>query len=342
MSSNRIDPSLLAERVAVETIPIIDIAPLLHGTSGDRRNAAADIGTACRDIGFFAVTNHDVPAELIARTFAVCAEFFAMPTEVKAEIAIEQSSCHRGWFSMGGENLDPARQAEAGDFKEGVKIGQDLPLNHRLVLDGIALHGPNQWPTDPAGFTPTLREYFGVMCSLARRVVSAFALVLELPEHYFDQFFTTPMATAGPLHYPPHNGVITDRRLGAGAHTDYGAVTLLAQDDTGGLQVRNVSGRWLDVPPLPEAFVVNVGDMMARWTNDLFTSTVHRVINTSGRERYSIPFFFDPNYDADVTALTSCVSGDRPARYAPTTGLGHLLERIDATFSYRTDDNERV
>ena len=270
----------------------------------------------------------------------MCAEFFALPAEVKARIAIEQSSCHRGWFAVGGENLDPAKQTYAGDFKEGIKIGQDLPTNHRFVVDRVPLHGPNQWPADPAAFTPTLREYFGVMTSLGRRIVSAFALVLELPEDYFEQYFTTPMATAGPLHYPPHDGTVTEEQLGAGAHTDYGAVTLLAQDDVGGLQVRNVDGRWLNVPPIRDAFVVNVGDMMARWTNDLFTSTVHRVINTSGRERYSIPFFFDPNYDAGVTALPSCVTVDRPARYAPTTAIGHLLERIDASFAYRTDETD--
>ncbi len=337
-----VDPSLLGQRVVVDQIPVIDIAALLHGSLAERHEVAAQIGSACKDIGFFAIVNHDVPAALVERTFAMCAEFFALPTEVKSEIHIEQSPCHRGWFSVGGENLDPAKQTYAGDFKEGIKLGQDLPPNHRFVRDGIALQGPNQWPSDPAAFTPTLREYMGVMSNLARRVVSAFALVLDLPEDHFEQYFTTPMATAGPLHYPAHHGVITEEQLGAGAHTDYGAVTLLAQDDIGGLQVRNVDGQWLNVPPLPDAFVVNVGDMMARWTNDLFTSTVHRVINTSGRERYSIPFFFDPNYDADITALPSCVSADRPARYAPTTGLGHLLERINATFAYRTDETVRA
>jgi isopenicillin N synthase-like dioxygenase len=340
VSNTQVDPALLAERAVVEQIPVIDIGPLLHGGLADRHAVAADIGRACRDIGFFAIVNHDVPASLIERTFAMCAEFFALPVEAKAEIAIEQSACHRGWFSVGGENLDPAKQTYAGDFKEGIKIGQDLPPNHRLVRDGTPLHGPNQWPSEPIDFTATVREYYGVMSSLARRVVSAFALVLEMPEHYFDHFFTTSMATAGPLHYPPHHGVITEEQLGAGAHTDYGAVTLLAQDDVGGLQVRNVDGRWLDVPPLPDAFVVNVGDMMARWTNDLFASTLHRVINVSGRERYSIPFFFDPNHDAPVVALPTCVSDDRPARYPPTTSLGHLLERVNATFSYLTDEND--
>jgi isopenicillin N synthase-like dioxygenase len=334
---HELDAALLAERVAVDAVPVIDIEPLRSGDLAGRQAVARSIGAACKDIGFFAVVNHGVPADLVARTFDVCRRFFALPVEDKAHIAIEQSPCHRGWFAVGGENLDPAKQQYAGDFKEGIKIGQDLPVNHRYVVDGIALHGPNQWPAEPVDFTPTLREYCAALTTLGRRIVRAFALVLEVPEDHFDRFFTVPMATAGPLHYPPHHGTIDERQLGAGAHTDYGAVTLLAQDDTGGLQVRNVDGVWLNVPPLPDAFVVNVGDMMARWTNDLFASTLHRVINTSGTDRYSIPFFFDPDHDAEVTAIPSCVSPERPARYAPTTGLGHLLERIDATFSYRTE-----
>lgn len=334
-----LDPGLLAERVALDALPVIDIGPLLHGTPADRQAVAARIAAACRDIGFFAITNHDVPDELVQRTFTLCREFFALPEAAKAEIAIERSANHRGWFRVGGENLDPAKQTYAGDFKEGIKIGQDLPPNHVLVQQGVRLHGPNQWPAEPAEFTPTLREYYYVLTSLARRLMEAFALALGLDEQFFADKFTRPMATAGPLHYPPQTGTITEERLGAGAHTDFGALTILAQDAAGGLQVRSLDGSWIDVPPVPGAFVVNVGDMMARWTNDLFTSTVHRVINVSGGDRYSIPFFFDPNYDAPVEVLPSCISPDRPARYAPTTGLGHLIEMIDASFAYHRKDS---
>ncbi len=335
MNSAELDPSLQGSQLAVAEIPVIDLTGLLHGSFDDRLAVARQIGRACRDIGFFAVTNHDIPTQIVTRAFDQASAFFALPTHEKSEIAIEQSSCHRGWFSVGGENLDPARQQYAGDFKEGIKIGQDLPANHSLVTAGVPLHGPNQWPANPAEFVPTFREYYTLMANLARALMRAFALALEMPEEYFDEFLTRPMATAGPLHYPPPSGPITDAQLGAGAHTDFGALTILAQDANGGLQVRNAAGQWIDVPPLADAFVVNVGDMMARWTNGLFASTVHRVINTSGRDRYSIPFFFDPNYDAPVVALPTCTSVDSPSRFAPTTGLAHLQEMINASFAYR-------
>jgi isopenicillin N synthase-like dioxygenase len=334
-SANMLDPALLGERVELDHLPIIDLTLFLHGSPAERKSVAVAIGQACRDIGFFAITYHDVPTDLVERTFAQCAEFFALPTEEKAAISIRQSQNHRGWFEVGGENLDPAKQTYAGDYKEGIKIGQDLPPHHVLVQQGVALHGPNQWPARPAEFTPTLREYYYVMTSLARQLLRGFALALEIDETFFDDKFSRPMATAGPLHYPPQTGQITETQLGAGAHTDFGALTIVAQDDVGGLQVRSLAGTWIDVPPLPGAFIVNVGDMMARWTNDLFTSTVHRVINVSGRERYSIPFFFDPNYDAPVVALATCVSDERPVKYPPTTGMDHLLEMINASFDYR-------
>lgn len=336
MTSAELDSPGHGVPLAGAEIPVIDLTGLLHGPFETRCVVARQIGAACRDIGFFAVTNHDIPPQLVDRAFDQAIAFFALPVEEKSRIAIEQSTCHRGWFSVGGENLDPAKQQYAGDFKEGIKIGQDLPLNHSLVAAGVALHGPNQWPATPAEFVSTFREYYALMANLARALMRAFALALEMPEEYFDEFLTRPMATAGPLHYPAPVGPMTDAQLGAGAHTDFGALTILAQDANAGLQVRNAAGRWIDVPPLTGAFVVNVGDMMARWTNGLFASTVHRVINTSGRDRYSIPFFFDPNYDAPVAVLPTCTSHDNPPRFAPTTGLEHLQEMINASFAYRS------
>lgn len=335
--STTLDPALLGARVPLESIPVIDLGPFLHGTREERRSVALKIGEALRNIGFFYVVNHGVPAELRQRVFAESKRFFAQPLEKKLEIDIEKSACHRGYFKMGGENLDPAKQKAGGDLKEGVKIGQDLPLDHPLVQAGTPLHGPNQWPGDLPGFKETMERYFETASALGRELMHAFALALELPETYFDRYLDLPMATLGPLHYPPQTGQITEAQIGAGAHTDFGCLTILAQDPNGGLQVRNAAGDWVDAPYVEDSFVVNVGDMMARWTNDIFASTHHRVINTSGRERYSIPFFFDPSHDAAVECLETCCGPDRPAKYPATTGLQHLLDMINATFDYRRD-----
>ena len=148
---------------------------------------------------------------------------------------------------------------------------------------------------------------------------------------------TDPMCTLGPLHYPPQRGSITERQIGAGAHTDFGCLTILAQDMKGGLQVKNAAGTWIDATPIPGAFVINIGDMMARWTNDIFASTQHRVINVSGAERYSLPFFFDPNFSAEVAALPTCTGPGEPPKFAPTTGGQHLLDMINATFDYHRE-----
>ncbi len=332
-----LDPSLVGARISLDAIPLIDFGAFLTGGPAERRDVALAMGEACRNIGFFYVTNHGVPEALIQRTLAEAKRFFALPPDRKAEIAIEKSSCHRGWFQLGGENLDPAKQTAAGDFKEGIKIGRDLSPDHPLVKAGLPLHGPDQWPSGLPGWQETMLECYGALSDLGRAILRAFALSLDLPEEHFDRWLTGPMATLGPLHYPPQSGRITEARLGAGAHTDFGCLTILWQDDAGGLQVKNLAGQWIDAPPLPGSFVVNIGDMMARWTNDLFTSTYHRVINTSGRDRFSMPFFFDPDFNADLTALPTCVSPGRPAKYPPTTGGQHLLDRINETFDYHRE-----
>jgi isopenicillin N synthase-like dioxygenase len=327
-----LDPDLVAAQSTAQ-IPVIDILHLRAGDAAQKAAVVAEIGAACRDIGFFYVVNHGVPDALVNRVYSEAKRFFAQDDAKKAEIAIEKSSCHRGWFRVGGENLDPARQA-VGDLKEGVKIGRDLPATHPLVLAGTPLHGPNQWPDLP-GWREVMQEYYDPMEALGRVLLQAFAAALNVGETYFDGWLKSPMTTLGPLHYPPQRGRITDARLGAGAHTDYGCLTMLAQDDAGGLQVRAKSGAWIDAPPVAGSFVVNIGDMMERWTNGVFASTLHRVINVSGQERYSLPYFFDPDFDAPVVCLESCL-GDG-AKFAPTTAGKHLLDMINASFDYHKD-----
>ncbi len=336
----QLDPGLAAARLPLNEIPLIDLAPLFGNDAGARAATARQIGAACREIGFFYITNHGVPATLVEQTFAQAARFFALPAEQKAQIGIERSACHRGYFMVGGENLDPTKQKKAGDLKEGVKIGRDLPLEHALVQAKTPLHGPNQWPHDLPGWRETMQDYYAAMDALGRQMLHAFALALQLPETHFDNWLNTPMTTLGPLHYPPQRGHITEEQLGAGAHTDYGCLTILAQDDAGGLQVRDTAGQWIDAPPIPGSFVVNIGDMMERWTNGAFTSTVHRVINVSGRERYSIPFFFDPDFSTPVVCLETCLAPGETAKYPPTTAGQHLLDMINASFAYHKDKAE--
>ncbi len=335
-----LDESLRGERLALEEIPVIDFGPFLTGDLAAREAVARQIGAACRNIGFFYLANHGVAPALLARTFAESKRFFDQPLEAKLAIDIEKSPCHRGYFKLGGENLDPAKQTEAGDLKEGIKIGRDLGPDNPLVEAGLPLHGANLWPDNLPGWQGAMQSYFDALVVLGRQIMHAFALSLDLDECYFDRDLTDPMTTLGPLHYPPQEGAITEKRIGAGAHTDFGCLTILAQDAKGGLQVRNAAGVWIDAPPIPDTFVINIGDMMARWTNDLFASTLHRVVNVSGDERYSLPFFFDPNYQAKVEALPSCVGPDRPAKFPPTTSGQHLLDMINATFDYHRDKSE--
>jgi len=324
-----IDLALRAARV--DTLPVIDMS---------QEDAHWQIGAAARDIGFFYIINHGVPEALIADVYARAQEFFALPAARKAEIAIEQSACHRGYFVVGGENLDPEKQ-KAGDLKEGIKIGRDLPLTHPRVVAGVPLHGPNLWPAGLPGWRETMQTYYDAMEALGRRMMQAFALALDLEPDFFDQYLGEPMTTLGPLHYPPQTGRITEAQIGAGAHTDYGCVTLLAQDETGGLQVRAKDGSWIEAPPVAGSFVVNIGDMMERWTNGVFTSTLHRVVNVSGRERFSLPFFFDPDYEAELVCLETCLAPGESPKFPPTTAGQHLLDKINASFTYHKDKDAK-
>lgn len=313
-------------------LPVIDFAAFGAGTATQKRHIGALIAAACRETGFFMLANHGLDDKISDAAFAAAHDFFDLTAAEKGEIAIEKSPCHRGWYGPGGEVLDAVKQPQ-GDMKEGLKIGRDLPDTHILVQQGTPLHGPNQWPRQE-GFKDTMMAAYAACETLSRQLMSAFALSLHLPETHFDAYLHLPMATLSPLRYPPHP---FETGLGAGAHTDFGCLTLLLQRDIDGLEIQKPDGEWLRVPCDPSLIIVNIGDMMARWTNNLYASTRHRVINRSRHTRHSMAFFFDPDADADLSPLPGCLAEGEDPHYPPASCLEHLLMKIEASFTYRQE-----
>lgn len=329
------ETTLSAKRIPFSEIPVIDFAPFLHGDEAQKRAIAEKIGVACRSAGFFYLTGHGIPAELFQSVYAQLKRFFDLPRDEKMAIYIGHSALNRGYSPLLEEKL-----SAKGDLKESFDLAYEIPADDPDIARGAQLYGPNLWPGLP-GFRETIYDaYYLRVLELARHVLEAFSLALQLPEDYFALLTQKPMCNLRLLHYPPQEGIIDPDMLGCGAHTDYECFTLLAQSDAGGLQVQNLDGDWIEAPPIAGAFVVNIGDMMARWTNDVFRSTPHRVINRSGRERMSLPFFFGADYFAELECLPTCCSDENPPRYATQLAGDYLRSRYDATFVYRQKEDE--
>jgi isopenicillin N synthase-like dioxygenase len=306
-------------------VPVIDLsaapAPVL----------AQRIDAALRDAGFFTIVEHGVPQAVFDAAFDASARFFALPEAVKRQWHVEKSKHKHGFDPIGWQALDVGQPP---DLKESYYIGVERAPDHPLVMQGIPTQGPNQWPsaTLVPGFQAACNAYAAAMQALALRLMSLFETALGLPAGHFDAFMRDPTCTTRLLHYPPQPASALDGQIGCGAHTDWGALTLLAQDDAGGLQVQAQDGGWADVAPVPGALVVNAGDMMQRWTNDHWRSTMHRVINRhSGRDRWSIAYFFDLDHYARIEPLPGCVSAETPARYEPVVAGEHLIEMYRRT-----------
>ena len=283
-------------------LPIIDLGSSGAGDETSLTRIVAEVGAVCRGAGFFYVINHDVDQGLIGEAFAQSRRFFALSVAGKRKLAIEMVGGNRGYSGLLHEALDPAR---GPDMKEAFNVGLELAADDPELLAGAPFRSLNAWPGVP-GFRDTLLSYYDACAGLGARLHRAFASDLGLSRDFFDDKFDRPMATLRLLHYPaPPRG--SDPQTGAGAHTDYGNLTLLATDDVGGLEVRTRAGQWIEAPVIPGAFIVNIGDCLMRWTNDVYVSTPHRVVNRSARERYSIAFFYDPNPDALVETIPSCV-----------------------------------
>jgi isopenicillin N synthase-like dioxygenase len=280
----------------VGEIPVISMAALRSDDRAKRILCAKRIGEACREVGFFYVVDHGVDRSLIKQVFATAATFFALPTEAKMRVSRNKSRRHSGYFALRGEITNPS----AGpDRKEGFDISLDPPTASRARARK-PLRGQNQWPATPAGFRPVLTAYYKSLCKLGTLISRGFDLALDLPENFFAGHLRRPTAILRVLHYPPNERIATrgaaaNRDGGAGAHIDNGYLTILAQDNEGGLQVQNTAGRWIEALPIEGSFVCNLGGMMARWTDNIMRATPHRVIHRSLNSRYSIPFFFHPD-----------------------------------------------
>ena len=328
--------------MSAATLPVIDIAPMLGGADAcARERVAADIGEACRAHGFFYIAGHGIDDALQAGLRDASHTFFALPEADKMRVEmLHGGRAWRGYFPVGGE-LTSGRP----DLKEGLYFGTELPPDDARVRAGWPLHGANLWPAEVPVLRAAVLDYMAAASRAAQAVLAAVALSLGLEEGWFRRHYTAdPTVLFRIFRYPPQPA--GDDGWGVGEHTDYGLLTLLLQDDVPGLQVRTPQG-WLDAPPLPGTLVCNIGDMLDRLTGGTYRSTPHRVRNASGRERFSFPLFFDPDFTARVTPLPQHaridpdrVAADRSARWdgasvlAPFDGTygDYLLEKVGKVF----------
>ena len=327
--------------MALLHVPVIDIAPSLSSDARERRQVAARVGEACRDIGFLIVSGHGVDAQLIARTDALSRQFFDLPLAEKMAVKRPAMDVTRGYIPLEAEAVAASRGEKGeADLNESFMIGPvDVdPADPYFTAPEAGKHfHPNLWPQAPLGLKETYTAYYRAMGDLARRLMRIFALALDLPEHFFDDKVDRHISRLRVRNYPEQLTPPKPGQLRAGAHCDYGSLTILkAEANPGGLQVFNKGGEWVDVPIVPGAYIINLGELMARWTNDVWVSTLHRVVNppadkAAGSRRQSLIFFHNPNYDAEISCLPGCASADAPPKYPPTTSGGHLRSQFVRT-----------
>jgi isopenicillin N synthase-like dioxygenase len=319
-------------------VPVIDISPFTLGSAEDKLAVAAAVDKACCDIGFLIIEGHGVSPELMERTREVSRQFFDLPMEDKTRVARPAIDVTRGYIGLHEENLARSRDAgaKAADLNESFMIGPvDLPPDTYAFAPGAGRHfAPNIWPAQPAALREVWSGYYRTMGALAATLMRIFAVALELREDFFDDKLDRHISRLRVRNYPAQDEAPEPGAIRAGAHSDYGSLTILATEDKpGGLQVCNAEGEWVDVPIVPGCFIINIGDLLARWTNDRWVSTLHRVVNPpagagAATRRQSLVFFHNPNYDAEIVSLAT---DGAPPKYASTTSGAHLKSLFVAT-----------
>ncbi|KAL4946061.1 hypothetical protein BDV06DRAFT_218767 [Aspergillus oleicola] len=302
--------------------PVIDFAPFYGPDSEAKDNLVKELRQACEDFGFFQIVNHTIPSDLQESILDQNKLLFQLPIDVKEKYSKDIGPFHRGYERLRAQNFEK-HNGSAGDLKEGFYLGKDLPLDDPNVVARKFGQGPNKYPEElDKDFQTTVNTYHAALTDLAGGILQMLARTLGIDDNAFHDFCQSPVATLRLLRYPPQEAKAdaNDLERGTGAHTDFGAIALLLQDTTGGLQVwSNQSSVWVDVTPIPGAYVVNLGNLMMRWTNDRYLSNLHRVINKSGKDRFSVPFLFAGNPDYVVSCLPGCEGENGTAKYPPIT-----------------------
>jgi isopenicillin N synthase-like dioxygenase len=315
-----------------EIIPVIDLGPYLAGAPGAADRAAEQLRFALTRIGFYFIVNHGVPRELVRDAFCQAARFHAQPLERKLAVRIDKHNV--GYLPLKGDTLRTSTVATVtkANLNEAFFVARDLPPDHPDVIADRRFRSANRWPADLPGFAETVVAYCDVMERLVQKLVPLYARALGLPAAYFDQPFNEPQYKLRMTHYPPQDDAPEDE-FGIAPHTDTSFLTLLAPNEVPGLSIRTQSGRWIDAPAIADAYIVNGGQLLQRWTNDTFLATAHRAVNRSAGERYALAFFCDANIDWPVAAVPTCVGPDKPPKYPTTCYTDYMVLYQQRTYN---------
>ncbi len=314
---------------AAERLPVVDLADAASADPAARAAVAWEVHKAARQDGFFYVVNHGVAPELMAGQLEAARRLFALPPEAKMALHSALFPNRRGYDPMAAQTLDAGSPP---DLKESFSTGREVAADHWFIREAVPFEGENPWPSALPGFREQVLAYTGAMTALGQTLTRLLAQSLDLAPGYFDDGVGEPSCTVRLLRYPPQPAVAAANQLGSGAHTDWGLLTLLLQDDRGGLEVQNGDGDWIRADPMAGALVVNLGDMTERLTGGLYHSNLHRVLNdASGADRYSVATFFNPNARYVFQTAPTCIRPGEPP--APPVSFGeHISQMIARTF----------
>jgi isopenicillin N synthase-like dioxygenase len=322
---------------AARAIPVIDFGPAFRRDPGGLDAVAALVRDASERVGFFYLAGHGVPAAVVDDAFAASREFHALPLADKLRLSLNENNIGYLPVNQSMQRHSTVHKATRPNFNESFFISHDRAADHPDVLAGTPLRGRNQWPEDRVRLRAAMVTYFKTLEGVGERMLPVLARALDMPADAFAPSFEGEAhVNLRFLHYPPQDAA-DDEQFGQGPHTDNSFITILARTEVPGLAVRLPSGEWLAPPLVPGTFLVNLGNIMKRWSNDRFLSTPHGVLNDSPSDRYSIAFFYSPNPDAVIECLPSCVDPDRPPAYPRAVYRDLVLEFYNANYFHRRE-----